>query len=337
MKGRRGEAPPTLRSSSHSTLNIPHSTFNIRLLPANMRAPLKRLLVSIALLFTSANAFAWGQAGHLMSNEAATIGLPTDMPQFFYRQFPQLIWLGPNPDRWRGGGPALEASNSPDHEINYEYVAALTLPRDRYSFLALLTTSGTLRRFGIRNTEAGFLPWRIAEMCEQLTVEWRLWRAAAPGSPDRAFIERDIIRDFGVLGHFGADAAQPLHDTINYNGWITPNPNGYANDCQIHARFETEFVTHTMTTADIVAKMPAPRLRNDYFETAIGFIRQSNTLVERVYQLDKSGGFDIFRSASPEAKAFTAERLAAGASLLRDLWWSAWRNSAVPVRRGSAD
>jgi hypothetical protein len=300
-------------------------------------APLKRVLLTIALALSAANAFAWGQAGHLMSNEAATIGLPNDMPQFFYRQFPQLIWLGPDPDRWRGGGPALEAANSPDHEINYEYVAALKLPRDRYSFLALLTTTGTLRRFGIRNTEVGFLPWRIAEMCEQLTLEWRLWRAAAPGSPDRAFIERDIIRDSGVLGHFVADAAQPLHNTINYNGWITPNPNGYANDCQIHARFETEFVTHTMTTADVVAKMPAPQLRTDYFETAMGFIRQSNTLVERVYQIDKAGGFDIFRSPSPGAKSFTAERLAAGASLLRDLWWSTWKNSAFVPRRANAE
>ena len=64
---------------------------------------------------------------------------------------------------------------------------------------------------------------------------------------------------------------------------------------------------------------------------------QSNTLVERVYQIDKAAGFDTFRSISPEAKTFTAERLAAGASLLRDLWWSAWKNSAVPMRRGSAD
>jgi len=301
------------------------------------RLKMRRLLLILLLAFPAANAFAWGQAGHLMSNEAATIGLPNDMPQFFYRQFPQLTWLGPDPDRWRNGGPALEASNSPDHVMNYEYIESLKLPRDRYSFIALLTTSGTLRRYGIRNTDPGFLPWRIAEMSEQLTVEWRLWRAAAPGSPDRAFIERDIVRDSGVLGHFVADAANPLHDTISYNGWIAPNPNGYANDCQIHARFETDFVTHSITTNDIVAKMPATQLRADYFETAIGFIRQSNALVERVYQIDKSGGFDMFRAPSPEAKAFTAERLAAGASLLRDLWWSAWRNSAVPMRRGNAD
>ena len=222
--------------------------------------------------------------------------------------------------------------------MNYEYIAALQLPRDRYSFLALLTTSGTLRRLGIRNTDTGFLPWRIAEMCEQLTVEWRLWRAAAPGSPDRVFIERDIIRDSGVLGHFVADASNPLHDTINYNGWITPNPNGYANDCQIHSRFETDFVSHAIATRDIVPKMTAPQLRTDYFDAAITFVRQSNGLVETVYRIDKNRGFDIFRNPpSPEGKTFAAERLAAGASLLRDLWWSTWRNSANPPKRRDAE
>lgn len=94
-------------------------------------------------------------------------------------------------------------------------------------------------------------------------------------------------------------------------------------------------MTHTITTNDIVPKMSAPRLRTDYFETAIGFIRESNALVERVYQIDKSGGFNIFRGPTPEAKTFAAERLAAGASLLRDLWWSAWRNSVVVPKRNA--
>lgn len=299
--------------------------------------PVKRLLLVILTVLISlaaSPAFAWGQAGHLMTSEAATIGLPTDMPLFFYLSFSQLTWLGPDPDRWRGGGPALDATNSPDHQLNYEYVAALQLPRDRYAFLALLISSGTQRRLGIRNSDPGFLPWRIAEMCEQLTVEWRLWRASAPGSPEREFIQRDIVRDSGVLGHFVADASNPLHTTISYNGWITPNPNGYANDCLIHARFETDFVSHAIVTDDIVPKLGAPQLRTDYFDSAIAFVRQSNTLVETVYRIDKDGGFDIFRNPpSPEAKTFAADRLAAGASLLRDLWWSAWRNSAIPPKR----
>jgi hypothetical protein len=40
---------------------------------------------------------------------------------------------------------------------------------------------------------------------------------------------------------------------------------------------------------------------------------------------------------SPAGKKFATDRLAAGASLLRDLWWSAWQNSAKPVKRRDAE
>jgi hypothetical protein len=74
-------------------------------------------------------------------------------------------------------------------------------------------------------------------------------------------------------------------------------------------------------------------LRTDYFATAIEMVRASNKLVEPLYVLDRDGAFSLFGPVSPAGKAFAAARLAAGASLLRDLWWSAWRNSANPRKR----
>src|SRR5712691_452759 len=167
---------------------------------------MKRAVVALALLALSANAFAWGEAGHLMSSEAATLALPTDMPHFFYRAFPQLVWLGYQPDRLRGAGPSLDAVNPPDHFLDYEFVAGLDLPLDRYKFLALMESSGRRAQKGITNSEAGFLPWRIAEMAEQLTSEFRTWRFTSPGSSERRSIEIDIIHTAGTIGHFVADA-----------------------------------------------------------------------------------------------------------------------------------
>jgi hypothetical protein len=51
--------------------------------------------------------------------------------------------------------------------------------------------------------------------------------------------------------------------------------------------------------------------------------------VEKVYQLEKAGGF--VGAGSPESRDFTAARLAAGASMLRDMVYSAWLESAKPV------
>ena len=297
--------------------------------------------VSIALAITALavvarDARAWGEKGHAISSEAATLTLPTDMPPFFYRAFPDLIWLANDPDRWRGAGESIESANAPEHFIDYEYVAGLQLPPQRYPYIDLLYTTGTLRRYAISNSTIGFLPWRVAEMCERLTNEWRQWRFSLPGSSERRTIERSIVRDAGVLGHYVADAANPLHTTLNYNGWVMPNPNGYANDCLIHARFESEFVTRAVVTADVLPKVAAPQLRADYFSTELEFVRQSNAQTEELYRIDRAGGFDIFRPVSPVAKEFAARRLAAGASLLRDFWWSTWKSSANPPPRRRA-
>lgn len=296
---------------------------------------MKRLVLMLALL-TATNAFAWGEAGHLMSNEAATLSLPTDMPGFFYRSFPQLIWLGYQPDRLRGAGLSADATSLPDHFLNYEMVAGLNLPPDRYKYLALLESSGRRAHLGVANTEPGFSPWRIAEMTEKLTAEFRQWRLNQ-GSTERRAIENEIISTAGVLGHFVADIANPLHDTENYNGWIEPNPAGYVNDCLIHARFEADFVSHSVVVSDITPKVAPPILRTDYFTTALDFIKSSNALVQHLYQLDKQNAFSEYGPISADGKAFVTDRLAAGASLLRDLWWSAWKNSEKPPKRRTAD
>ncbi len=295
---------------------------------------MKRAAFALLTLLVAAPLFAWGEKGHYIVNEAATMSLPMDMPPFFYRAFPQLVWSAYAPDRWRGAGPSLDAANPPDHFLDYEFVDGLKLPPDRYKFIALLGTSGTLRRHGLESSWTGFLPWRIAELCERLTNEWRQWRFAPRGSSERAFIEADIIRDAGVLGHFVGDASNPHHTTIHYNGWVGPNANGYATDCGTHDRFERFFVSHAVSTAIVAPRVAkTPTLRSDYFTAALEEIRESNSLVEPLYRLDRDGAFALVTPPSPHGVDFAGARLAAGAAMLRDLWWSTWKNSEKAPKR----
>ena len=175
------------------------------------------------------------------------------------------------------------------------------------------------------------MPWRIAELTELLTVEFKLWRSSAPGSAERAYIENNIIYVAGILGHYVVDSANPHHATIHYNGWVgMTNPNRFANDCGTHSRFESQFISHAVELSDVKPKLAAPLLRTDYFNTALELIRASNALVEKLYTLDRDGAFDpLRRPASPEGIAFASDRIANGSSILRDLWWSAWINSAA--------
>lgn len=291
---------------------------------------MKRHFIALLVFASATSLLAWGEAGHYLVNEAATRGLPNDMPPFFYAASSELIHLAYDPDRWRGAGESLDAVNPPDHFLDYEYVNGLKLSPDRFKYLALLTSSGTLRRHGITNSTPGFLPWRIAELSERLTALWRLWRKSDPGSVERTFIERDIIHTAGILGHFIGDASQPLHTTYNYNGWVLPNPEGFATDCDTHARFETDFVSHAIAVGDVVPSLGAPVARTEYFNTALDFIRRSNQFVEPLYRLDQAGAFRTLGPTSQEGKTFASERLASGASMLRDYWWSTWLNSARP-------
>jgi hypothetical protein len=61
----------------------------------------------------------------------------------------------------------------------------------------------------------------------------------------------------------------------------------------------------------------------------VAYLRHTKTYVEKVYQLEKAGGFT--GAGSAESRDFTAERLAAGASMLRDMIYTAWLESAKPV------
>lgn len=291
-----------------------------------------RLFLVISILSASP-LLAWGEKGHLIVNEAATLDVPSEMPSFFHQAYPQLVYLGYDPDRWRGAGPSLEAVNPPEHFLDYEYVAGLELPNDRYKYIELLVKNRIPERYLVDLSAPGFLPWRAAEMTDLLTQQWKLWFASKPGSVERRQIEQNIIHYAGVLGHYIADSANPHHTTMNYNGWLTvPNSSNYATDCDTHFRFESQFVNHAIDVYDVFPKVrPQAVVVTDYFAAAISMVHDSNSLVERLYQIDRDGGFTP-HEGTPEAREFTTDRLAAGASMLRDFWWSAYVNGRAGAK-----
>lgn len=279
----------------------------------------------MSLLMVPAAALGWGEKGHRLASTAATWNVPTELPHFFHRAYGDLVWFGYDPDRWRGAGRSADGATTPDHFLDWELVSHLELPSRRYELVDLLHSSGTVNRLGIRSDTAGFAPWRIAELTELLTEEWKLWRNATD-DVDRERIETAIVFFAGILGHYVADAANPHHATIHYNGWVGSPDRGFRNDCQTHARFESIFVANHVELDDVTARLRPPALRGDIFETALELIRDSNARVEPLYEMDAAGAFDI-PPATGGGTAFAADRIALGASVLRDLWWTAWKNS----------
>ena len=281
--------------------------------------------------------FGWGDVGHRMINRLAAESLPTDLPAFLRtpEAMNEIEYLGPEPDRWRSLGELeLNAAQAPDHFFNIEYADTIgTLPRQRYEFIAdLYAAMITHPKLAneLQPEHVGFQPYITSEVWERLKAAMRAYRDLSAKQADTKPVEAAIIFYAGWLGHYVGDGSQPLHVTRDYNGWVEKeNPNGYTTEHTIHSQFETAFVNANINAADVKPLISEVHPVIDEWEAYLAYLRHSGSLMERVYQLDKQHGFD--GAGTAEAKQFTAERLAAGASMLRDLIDSAWVESGKPV------
>jgi hypothetical protein len=296
------------------------------ILPSPSRLAVLLGLVCLAALPPAAHA--WGNEGHRMINHLAASSLPADLPAFLRSEAAvnEIEYLGPEPDRWRSPAePELVAVQAPEHFIDLEPADALgPLPHRRLDFESKVFAAGQ------RPEKIGLQPWQATEVWERLKVALREYRRLSAAHQDTRAVEQAAIFYAGWLGHYVGDASQPLHTTIQYNGWVGPNPNGYTTAHQIHWQFEGPFVGANLHEPEVRAKMtPLKPLDGDIFDNYVAYIRHTATYVEKVYQLEKAGGF--VGAGTPESREFTADRLAAGASMLRDMISAAWVESGKPV------
>jgi hypothetical protein len=291
----------------------------------------------------AASAFAWGSMGHRMIGVLAIQALPEDLPAFLRtpEAAEQVGELAREPDRWKGSGRVHDSDRDPAHFINLDDegrteagIPLDDLPPTRAEFQAATAAAGG------DITRLGYLPYAMMDGWQQLVKDFAYLRADQAGarlSPDpdhRAWLKADaaareqlILRDLGVFAHYVGDGSQPLHVTVRYNGWGEgPNPNGYTNDRNIHAAFEGAFVHAYVTPDEVKARMaPFRECRCTIERRMRTYLAATRSQVEPFYRLEKAGGF---APHDPRGEAFAAERLAAGASELRDLVVLAWRASA---------
>ena len=261
-------------------------------------------------------------------NKLAASTLPADVPAFLRspEAIAEIEYLGPEPDRWRSPAePELVAAQAPEHFIDMELADALgPLPHRRFDFEAKVYAAGQ------RPEKIGLQPWEAIEVWERLKSSMREYRKLSAAKQDTRPVEQVIIFYAGWLGHYVGDGSQPLHVTIQFNGWTGPNPNGYTTDHKIHWQFEGPFVEANLHEAEVRAKLtPLKAIDGDIFDAYVAYLRNTKTYVEKVYQLEKAGGF--VGAGTAESRQFTAERLGAGASMLRDMIYTAWLESAKPV------
>ncbi len=286
-------------------------------------------------------AWGWGHRAHSVIDQAAVETLPADGPVFLKKYEDWIEASAIVPDTWRGQNtPFLKIEEDPNHGWFREQFAFMrTIPRSRYEFiLALYDENLRIRssdpenaaRMNVRWT--GTLPYAAMESYGRLVSAMRLMRKAQQQHQDTRFLEQDCAFYTAWLGHYIGDGAQPLHDSIQHDGWVGPNPNNYTQDPHIHGRFESAYVEKmALVATDIEPRIKAPALTGDIFNNILVFLNQSSTHVEQIYILDKRHAFDD--ANDPEARNLIYERTAAAGQMLRDLLYRAWLESGTDLAR----
>jgi len=289
------------------------------------------------------NAFAWGSTGHRLIGVLAIRNLPSSLPDFLRSE--DAAWqvgeLAREPDRSKGSGDPHDRDLDPGHFVDVsddlkilEGPSLNALPPTREEYDA------ALRKVGADEYKAGYLPYSIIDGWQQLVKDFAYWRVDAAGEKfaktdaARAWFKRDrllrealTIRDLGYWAHFVGDGSQPMHASVHYDGWGNfPNPEGFTTAKGTHGHFEGAFVRANVGDADAQAALAPYAPGTGPIPARVGaYLAATEAQVLPFYTLEKAHAFEGGGSAA--GKAFAVERVAAGASALRDLIADAWKAS----------
>lgn len=285
---------------------------------------------------------AWGNTGHRMIGELAVKALPSDLPAFL-RTKQAAADIGEysrEPDRSKGSGKLHDADRDPGHFVDLDEDGKILGGPPMLPLAATRADYETqLRAAGIDQWKAGYLPYSIVDRYQQLTTDFAYWRVLSAAEKNnawkknRAWFRQDrlrrealILKGVGELSHFVGDGSQPLHVTSHFNGWGDgPNPKGYST-ARLHGPFESDLVQATVKADAVAAKMTPFKSCNCPIEQRVGaYLTTTGGFVIPFYEMEKAGGL---KPGDPRGTAFATERMAVGASELRDLIVEAWKASA---------
>ena len=324
-----------------------------------VRLPLRLGACLFLLLGTSRVALAWDYEFHRMVNQLALRSLPSEFPAWIRdgAVVERIAFLAGEPDRWRNmGDPTLRHVNSPEHFIDLddlpEYgLAPATLSPFRHEYigqLALARSRDPARFPGAdpsRDPEhnrwiPGLLPWRITEDFARLQSAFsclKTYELHGGTADEIANARANAIYVMGVMGHFIADTAQPLHTSRHYNGWVGPNPQGYTTNRTFHGWIDGgylhkvglqigELSGQVRPARSVWDRLPGAS-HEHLFPVVMDYVVQQSKGVERLYQLDKTGGLSGDGPAGQAGRPFLAGQILRGAQMLGDVWFTAWKTA----------
>ncbi len=288
-----------------------------------------RFVVALAIaviLASPISASAWGIEVHKFIMARAIPLLPREIRPYFQKYQASIVEHAGDPDLWRTVGWIEEP---PRHFVDMDAYGAYPFSELPHDYDEAVKRYG--REFVQRN---GTLPWRSEDMYRRLVEAFS----------QKAPYARENIRLFSsVIAHYTADAHQPFHAVLNYDGQLT-------GQWGIHSRFETELVERYQSKLHLSPTLPSgianPR------EFIFAALTASFALAQPILDADKSAvsGRDFyddgyfakfFASTRPTLEKRLSDSIAGVAAMITAAWVEAGRpalpaevhNPPRPVRR----
>ena len=282
-----------------------------------MKHKLRIVLVIASPFLVYAIAWAWGSTGHRYINRNGVVHLPSPMGQFIAQQsfFESHAMDADN-------RKSVDTAEAPKHYIDIDYY-----PNFRYITRDL---DSLIAQYGwVIVKQNGIVPWATIWTLDSLTAQLQRsdWNKAYLTASD--------------LGHYVADAHQPLHCTVNYNGQLSGNSG-------IHSRYESTMITNYQNSLSITTDSVV------YIADPINFIFEyifvSQSYVDSVMQADTyartTSGWNgqgtppssYYTYMWERTRVYTRARIQCATSVLASFWYTAWVNAGLlPLPTGIGD
>ena len=282
-----------------------------------MKQLISTLALSLTLTLCCQPARAWWPQGHSTIAAGAVAALPDEVPVWFRAGAGQIAHDAQDPDVQKDRSLAIMTEREyPQHFFDWELVGMEAPPPTRREFYALCA------RRGVNPFDVGELPYAIAEWTQRLTMDF----AEAREFPGNAYVQNKALVTAGILSHYAADAAMPLHVTNDFDG--RAKADGSSPKTGIHARIDSlieklDLTPEQLSRDQLIAPLPAlwpaieTQMRDSYSHVAQSYALEAQLPPE-------TGAYQ----ASPAVRAFALERGRAASRFTAQLLLSAWRDSA---------
>jgi hypothetical protein len=263
------------------------------------RSPRTRALAVALFLATlpiASPATAWFTVGHAKVARAAVRALPAEVPRFFRDGAFGVGEAAVDPDLFKDRNlVALRAAEDPQHYLDWELIAGMPLPADRWLFTAQVLE----RKVDPKNL--GVLPYSLLEAVQRLTITFAEHRRY----PDDPYIQQKALVYAGWLAHYAGDLEQPLHTTIHHDGRALPD--GSTPKTGIHQLVDGLFERVPFDEAALTRDLPI-QVYPDIWAAIQSELTKSHGLVDRVFELEP----DLRKAFPPPPPAPTPVPVAAG-------------------------